>query len=124
MVLCDIFILSLKSRTKEVFDFEVAFLLCLYLYRDVPSAGWSRVGGVLCILFGSYYIGCAWDDAEGRFPRRFYQSTVIGRLFLCFAFLGLVLVGQLPKGLMILAAVNALSAWSLHRAMVSRVRDA
>lgn len=79
--------------------------------------GWIRVGGTLASLFGFYYLGAAVDDMEGRFPLRFYQATVAGRAWLSAVFVWLVATGQSERGLLALAAVNLLSAWSQHRTL-------
>lgn len=81
------------------------------------------MGGVLCLLFGSYYIGSACDDFEGRCPLRFYQSTILGRIMLCLSFVVLVLRGNIGRGILILAGINALSAWTLTRALVKRQKE-
>jgi hypothetical protein len=76
-----------------------------------------RVGGVLASLFGFYYGGAALDDCEGRPPLRFYQATILGRLWLSAAFCALVACGECPRGLLLLAGANAASALALHRAL-------
>jgi hypothetical protein len=82
---------------------------------SVPDVGWVRVGGTLAYLFGFYYFGAALDDVEGRFPYRFYQSTVIGRLFLAVVFLVLVLTEQSHRSLLILVAANIVSALAMNK---------
>jgi len=77
--------------------------------------GWVRVGGTLASLFGFYYFGAALDDVEGRFPYRFYQSTVTGRLFLAVIFSALVLTEQSHMGLLVLAFANIASALAMNR---------
>ena len=58
------------------------------------SAAWSRVFGVLCLTFGSYYGGAAALEARGAPPpTAFYASTVFGRLALAVAFAALVAAG-------------------------------
>jgi hypothetical protein len=81
----------------------------------VPSVGWVRVGGTLASLFGFYYFGAALDDVEGRFPYRFYQSTVTGRVFLAVVFLALVITEQSHRSLLLLAVANIASAWAMNR---------
>lgn len=83
-----------------------------------PSTGWIQVGGILASLFGFYYLGAAWDDCEGRKPIRFYQATVLGRLFLCIGFCSLVALQKMNSWLLVLAAINLISAASLWRSMV------
>lgn len=72
------------------------------------------MGGVLASLYGAYYLGAALDDAEGRKPVRFYQSTIIGRLILAAAFTGLVYLKQCGTGLLLLAGANIVSAAAMH----------
>ena len=83
----------------------------------LPPAGWIRVGGILATLFGFYYCGAALDDCEGRQPLQFYRATTLGRVWLSAAFCALVAAGQCPRGLLLLAAANAVSAWAMHRAL-------
>lgn len=77
--------------------------------------GWVRVGGSLASLFGFYYFGAALDDVEGRFPYRFYQSTVFGRLFLAVIFSALVLSEQSHVSLLVLVFANIASAFAMNR---------
>lgn len=63
------------------------------------------------------------DDAEGRYPKRFYSSTIIGRLLLSAAFCGLVLAGECEGGLLWLAAANAMSSLLLQRAVWRRAHE-
>lgn len=84
------------------------------------ALGWVRVGGVLASLFGAYYVGAALDDAAGRPPLYFYKATVVGRLLLSASFAYLVATGQCEAGLLALAAMNALSALVLQRALRQR----
>lgn len=71
-------------------------------------------------LFGSYYLGAALDDAEGRYPRHFYATTILGRLALSAAFAVLVATQQCPPALLWLAAANAASSILLWRAAARR----
>ena len=90
-------------------------------HRRIPSYGWIRVGGTLSTLFGFYYLGAALDECEKRpMPRRFYQATIVGRLFLSAVFGLLVAIGQVPRELLVLAVVNLWSAWAMHRTMDMR----
>lgn len=91
----------------------------LFDASTVPQ-GWVRVGGVLMTLFGSYYLGAALDDAEGRYPRHFYATTILGRLALSAAFAVLVATQQCPPALLWLAAANAASSILLWRAAARR----
>ena len=69
------------------------------------------------MLFGFYYAGAAADDCEGRPPLRFYQSTVVARAFLSCVFVVLVATRQCEPRLLVLAAVNAASAWAMQAAL-------
>lgn len=82
---------------------------------SMPAVGWVRVGGTLASLFGFYYFGAALDDVEGRFPYRFYQSTVAGRFFLAVIFSALVLTEQSHMSLMVLVIANIASAIAMNR---------
>lgn len=77
------------------------------------------MGGVLCVLFGSYYLGAAWGERQARGLQGFYESTIVGRVFLVVAFALLVAAGQVGPGLLLLAAVNLVGAGNmalqLHR---------
>lgn len=66
------------------------------------------------------YAGAAKDDSAGRPPLHFYQSTVVSRLWLVVAFLGLVLTKQSPIGLGLLAAINLLGATGMALAIRKR----
>lgn len=94
--------------------------LCLVLPCSRVALGWVRVGGVLAALFGSYYLGAALDDAAGRLPLFFYQTTIAGRLALSAAFVYLVATRQCEAGLLLLAAANAASSLLLRRALQQR----
>ena len=87
--------------------------------NSAVPAGWIRVGSVLCMLFGSYYLGAAWGERQSRGLQGFYESTVAGRIFLVVAFVLLVVAGQVGPGLLLLAAINLVGAGNmalqLHR---------
>lgn len=74
-----------------------------------------RVGGVLASLFGFYYLGSAWGDLSGTGTRGFYQSTIWGRVWLALCFAGIVLLGELPPTLLVLALLNLLGAGRMAR---------
>ena len=78
---------------------------------------WIRIGGVLAILFGFYYIGAAHGEVTRRGLRSFYEATVWGRAFLCVAFLALVAMRKSQWQLTILALVNLLGAVSMRKAL-------
>lgn len=84
----------------------------------LPFLGWLRAAGCVAMLFGFYYFGAALDDIEGRVPIRFYQSTILGRLFLSVVFLWLA-INQLVLAKLILglAFMNVVSALFLARAL-------
>lgn len=75
------------------------------------------MAATLAILFGAYYVGAAADDAEGRKPLRFYQSTILGRLLLVALFAWLA--RDCGAGLLALAAVNGAGAWRMAAALQS-----
>jgi len=67
------------------------------------SAPWVRVLGVLCLTFGSYYVGSAALESRGADPPvAFYRSTVFGRLALAAAFAALVATGLFPQRALLL----------------------
>lgn len=72
---------------------------------------------MLATLFGFYYWGAARDDCEGRQPLRFYWATISGRLWLSAAFACLVVGGECPKGLLVVALANIVNAWALRNAL-------
>lgn len=78
------------------------------------------MGGILALLFGFYYIGAACDDCEGRFPLRFYSSTVYGRLLLTAVFCLLAASKQCESAILVLALINALSALLMHSSIRKR----
>lgn len=86
-------------------------------FQSIPAAGWIRVGGILSLLFGFYYIGASFDDYQGNRPTNFYFSTIIGRTVLSLCFLALVAAKQVEKSLLILAAINVLSLFTLLSAL-------
>lgn len=81
------------------------------------SAGWIRVGGVLSLLFGFYYLGAWYGEVHRVGLGGFYLATIAGRIFLAAAFSVLVLTGQVGPGLLLLAAMNLVSAWAMARAV-------
>lgn len=84
--------------------------------QAVP-AGWVRVGGVLFALIGWQYLGTASGDPQGLGPLGFYLSTVWSRMALVCAFCALVMTGQAPPGLLVLAALNLAGAASMALAL-------
>ena len=83
------------------------------------SPPWTRVFGVLCLTFGSYYGGAAALEARGAPPPvAFYASTVFGRVTLAALFAGLVACGLFPQpGLLLVRP----SAAGLSAALTRRV---
>ena len=115
--------MSVSLHTNTAAKLSSPIKDCLFYYCSVPGVGWIRVGGTLASLFGFYYIGAALDDVEGRFPLRFYQATILGRVFLSAVFSWLVLSGQSERGLLVLALVNLASAWAQHRQVQLRLEE-
>lgn len=84
------------------------------------APGWIRVGGTLCCLFGSYYLGAAHGDFTGQGLDSFYRSTVIGRIFLAGVFSALVYLRKAQWQLLILGGVNMIGALSMQRALTAQ----
>ena len=83
------------------------------------TAGWTRVFGVLCLTFGSYYGGAAALEARGAPPPvAFYASTVFGRVMLAALFAGLVACGLFPQPGLLLVRPSAVG---LSAALTRRV---
>lgn len=80
---------------------------------------WTRLLGLLCLTFGSYYLYPAWLEHRGVLPPplAFYSATVVGRAGLAVGLAALVAVGGFPPGLLLLAALNAFGAGSMHLAL-------
>lgn len=72
-------------------------ILSLIFDASAVSAAWVRVGGVLCAVFGIYYVGTGAGEALGMGAEAFYWSTIVGRVFLAVAFTGLVVTGKFPE---------------------------
>ena len=105
-----------RCSIDSIFKFCRLDGISLYWFScSLPATGWIRVGGTLASLFGFYYIGAGLDDMEGRFPLRFYQVTILGRIFLSIVFALLVVTKQSPRGLLLLSVVNILSAGAMAR---------
>jgi len=86
------------------------------LLFDVRSVtvGWIRVGAILAVVFGVYYIGTAVGDMQGYSgARAFYMSTVVGRMFLFVGFAWLVAVGAAQSTLLLVGSVNMVGAVSM-----------
>jgi hypothetical protein len=111
------FVLLVKPDLLTNYLLSDSFLFS-HLSTSPLLLGLTRVGATLACLFGFYYLGAASDDLEGRTPTRFYQSTVYGRFFLTAVVVWLVVTGQVGRTLFpILAAINLVSAISLHIAL-------
>jgi len=80
---------------------------------------WTRLLGLLCLTFGSYYLFPAWLEHRGVLPPplAFYSATVVGRAALAAGLAALVAFGGFPPGVLLLAALNALGAASMHLAL-------
>ena len=72
---------------------------------------------MLCVLFGSYYLGAAHGEITQHQMRSFYQSTVLGRFFLSAAFVGMVCMKQAEWPLLIPASINLLGAVNMQRSL-------
>mmetsp|Transcript_2075 Transcript_2075/g.6189 ORF Transcript_2075/g.6189 Transcript_2075/m.6189 type:complete len:378 (+) Transcript_2075:185-1318(+) len=67
---------------------------------------WLRIGAILCQLFGIYYVGGALWQMKG-----FVISTIVGRVYLCIAFLALwALHPPCPLLIPCLGSLNMFSA--------------
>lgn len=81
---------------------------------------WIRVGAVLAVTFGVYYIGTAWGDAKGcNGADSFYMSTIVGRMFIFLSFSWLVAIGAGGIPLFIVGTVNLLGALTMLHALRS-----
>lgn len=79
---------------------------------------WIRVLGVLCLTFGTYYVGSAWGDARGMGARGFYFATVVGRVLIFSSFLFMVGCGYHPEpALLVLGFVNLVGALAMAHAL-------
>jgi len=84
------------------------------------STGWIRVFGVLSVVFGIYYWGSAYGDTNGTNSRAFYVSTIVGRMFLFFAFAMLVATKRFAEpALLVLGMVNLFGAMAMYNALRS-----
>ncbi|KAG0626504.1 hypothetical protein M758_2G131800 [Ceratodon purpureus] len=93
--------------------FPTSLFGVLFDVRSV-TVGWIRVGAILAVVFGVYYIGTAVGDMRGSSgARAFYMSTVVGRVFLFFGFCWLVAAGAAQRALLLLGIVNMLGAMSM-----------
>jgi hypothetical protein len=81
-------------------------------------AGWVRLGGLILATFGLQYAGASWHDCAGRCGAEgFYRASVPSRLALAAALALLVALGQVERGVLVLAALNATGALSMRRAL-------
>lgn len=85
-----------------------------------------RLGGVLCQLFGIYYIGASYGDGSSLSKseqsmqggiRAFYMSTILGRMYLAVIIPVLCATCNLSWRAMLLAVLNLAGALSLRRAL-------
>jgi hypothetical protein len=84
--------------------------------------GWVRLGGMILATFGAQYALAAWFDCRGGSPPSsnadaFYRASVPSRLALALALAALVASGQVERGVLILAILNATGALSMLRAL-------
>ena len=93
---------------------------------EAITDAWIRVFGVLCVAFGTYYLGAAAGEARGmEGARGFYLSTVVGRLFVFAAFMGLVATGAHPEPtLLVLGLVNFMGALVMLHALSAPTKKA
>jgi len=83
---------------------------------DISSV-WIRVFGVLCLTFSAYYVGTPFFESRGA-PSGFYRSTVFGRTFVFVSLCAVALLERhAQRGLIILAVINAFSAFTMHLAL-------
>ena len=83
---------------------------------DISSV-WIRVFGVLCLTFSAYYVGTPFFESRGA-PSGFYRSTVFGRTFVFVSLCAVALLERhAQRGLIILAVINAASAFTMHLAL-------
>lgn len=82
---------------------------------------WIRVGAVLAVVFGVYYIGTALGDVKGcNGADSFYMSTVIGRVLIFLSFCWLAVTRAAPMSLVIVGAVNLIGALTMLKALHSQ----
>ena len=93
---------------------------------EAITDAWIRVFGVLCVAFGTYYLGAAAGEARGmEGARGFYLSTVVGRLFVFAAFMGMVATGAHPEPtLLVLGLVNFMGALVMLHALSAPTKKA
>jgi hypothetical protein len=120
---------SAARKASNVTGAYIAFVGLALLFFPAKTFGllfdveaitdyWIRVFGILCVAFGVYYVGAAYGDGNGWGARGFYFSTVVGRLFVFFAFLALVAAGWHPEPkLLVLGFVNLIGALAMWRAL-------
>ena len=98
--------------------FAPAQVFGLLFSIEAITDAWIRVFGVLCVAFGTYYVGGAMGDAMGKGAAGFYQATVVGRVWIFLAFLALVGTGYHPEpSLLILGFINFAGALVMMHAM-------
>jgi len=81
------------------------------------APGWIQVFGIIAAALGLYYVGTAVGDTEGSGARGFYASTVAGRIFIFISFCYLVSQKYVQQQLILLAALNLVSAVSMYYAL-------
>lgn len=82
--------------------------------------GLIRLGGLILATFGAQYALAAWHE-RGAAARgsadAFYRASVPSRLALAAALAALAAFGQVERGVLVLAALNATGALSMRRAL-------
>lgn len=90
----------------------------LSLFFLYPSLSLQiRVGGTLTTLYGFYYLGAAFGEINHSGMQGFYRSTIVGRVFLAVCFSIFVGLGECPPALLLLAALNVVGAWIMHKSL-------
>lgn len=88
------------------------------LAASTVPPGWIRLGGLILATFGAQYALAAWNERGGHgSASAFYRASVPSRLALAVGLAALVAAGQVERGVLILAALNATGALSMRRAL-------
>jgi hypothetical protein len=93
--------------------------------------GWIRLGGLILATFGAQYTLASYYDCRGggggdgggsAGASAFYRASVPSRLALAAALALLVASGQVERGVLILAALNATGSLSMRKALAKAKR--
>ena len=105
-----------QQRRMALLLAPTAVFSILFNAFDISSV-WIRVFGVLCLTFSAYYVGTPFFESRGA-PSGFYRSTVFGRTFVFVSLCAVALLERhAQRGLIILAVINAASAFTMHLAL-------